>query len=165
MEQQEFLQGLEENKLPTGLNVLTILTFIGCAIALISGCMEFVNADKRLAEMQDLMNSGKLDKMPDFMKGMINEQTIELLKLQVANKVPMIIIGLLSTGLCFVGALQMRKQKMQGYYLWLIGEILPLIGAAIFISFAVFKGFGMIGLLFPLVFIILYTIHRKYLTK
>jgi hypothetical protein len=64
-----------------------------------------------------------------------------------------------------MGALQMRKRKMQGYYMWLIGEILPFIGVALFISFKVFSGFALIAVMFPVVFIILYTVQRKHLTK
>ena len=164
MEQENSMNPMEENKLPTTLNVLTILTFIGCAIGLISGIWTFLGAEKQIANYEKAL--AKIDSStPDFVKGMMNEETLELMRIQAANKVPMMVFGLISVILCLMGALQMRQRKMQGYYLWLVGEILPIIATVIFIGFAVFKGFAMLGLLIPLIFIILYTIQRKHLTN
>jgi hypothetical protein len=163
MEQTNFLDEFEEKKLPSTLNVLTILTFIGCGVGLLSGIWQFVNAEKGVADLEKTLSDPNMAKMPEFMKGMINQDTLELAKLQAANKIPMIIIGILSMGLCLFGALQMRKKQMQGYYLWLIGELLPFVGIVIFINLSVFKGFGLIGVVFPLIFVILYTAQRKHL--
>jgi hypothetical protein len=56
--------------------------------------------------------------------------------------------------------------KVEGYFLWLIGEILPFISAVIFINAAsTYRGFAIIGILIALVFIILYTVNKKYLTR
>jgi hypothetical protein len=45
--------------------------------------------------------------------------------------------------------------------LWLIGEIIPLIGTMLFLGAASLSGFGLIGIVFPIIFIILYTVYRK----
>jgi hypothetical protein len=82
------------------------------------------------------------------------------------NRVPITLIGVLGIGLCFFGALQMRKLKMQGYYLYLVGEILPLIGSVIFLGMASLSGVpGIITIVFLLLFILLYTLQRKYLVN
>jgi hypothetical protein len=166
MEEENFLNQMEEEKLPSTLNVLTILTFIGSAFGLLSGIWGFIGADKQVANLQLMMNdSEKMSKMPEFMKGMFSQEMLEQAKLQAANKIPLLIIGVLSAILCIIGALQMRKQKMQGYYMWFIGEILPFIGIVLFVSIKMLKGFALIGVLFTLVFMILYTVQRKHLTK
>jgi hypothetical protein len=164
MEQQDYLTAPETKKNGT-LNVLTILTFIGCGIGLLGSIYGYTAAEKNLAQMEQFVNGGDADKLPGFMKGMITEESLAMARLQVANKLPLLIVNLLGVGLCLAGAVQMRKQKMEGYYYWLIGELLPFVGVAIFSSFAAFKGFAMIGLIFPLLFIILYTTQRKNLVK
>lgn len=162
MEQENFMNPMEENKLPTALNVLTILTFIGSGIGLISSCYNFFAADKQVANMEDALT--KMDKAPEFMKNMINQETLEMTKTMAANKFPILIFGLVGIILCVMGALQMRKLAMQGYYLWLIGEILPVIASVIFIGVGIFKGIaGIFLVIFLLVFIILYTVQRKHL--
>jgi hypothetical protein len=65
--------------------------------------------------------------------------------------------------LCVFGAIQMRQLKKQGYFLYLIGELLPLVAVFLFMGIGALKGFGAITLVIPLVFIILYTMQRKHL--
>ena len=86
-------------------------------------------------------------------------------KTMAANKIPIVILNMLGYALCLIGAIQMRGRKKQGYSLWLIGEILPLASSFIFIGAVLFSGWKMAFLAFPLLFIILYTVQRKHLTK
>ena len=81
------------------------------------------------------------------------------------NRIPLLIVGLIGTALCIYGALEMRKQKMQGYYMWLLGEVLPWVGVILFTGTILFKTFIVWFLILPIVFIILYTLQRKHLTK
>jgi hypothetical protein len=118
-----------------------------------------------VALIEKAMKDANRADMPSFVKKFINEDTLALARLQAQNKIPILVINLLSFGLCLAGAIQMRKQKMMGYYYWLIGELLPIAGMAIFASFAAYKGFGMFGLLVPAIFIVLYSTQRKNLTK
>ena len=80
------------------------------------------------------------------------------------NKIPLFIFGLVGVLLWVYGALQMRKLKKEGYTLWLIGEILPWIGTIIFLP-VFFKTIFAYFMIFPVLFIILYTIQRKHLVK
>ncbi|MBS4042476.1 MAG: sulfite exporter TauE/SafE family protein [Chitinophagaceae bacterium] len=165
MEQEHTMNPMEENKLPTTLNVLTILTFIGCAIGLITSVSTFFSGEKNIAKMEEAYN--KMDpNTPQFVKDMVSPEKIELMKLMEANKYPMLIFGLLGVALCLMGALQMRKRKMQGYYLWLIGEILPFITAGIFVGFGMYSGFmGIFGIVVLIIMVLLYTMQRKHLTN
>ena len=144
------------------LKTLTVLTFIGSAIGFCGGIWQFIHAEKGVADMEAAMNNPDL---PDFAKKMMTPEALEAAKLQAANKLPLLIIGLLGVILCTVGAMQMRKLKQQGYYLWLIGEILPVIGSVLFLGAAAFSGGFMVYIIYGILvlFIILYTLQRKYL--
>lgn len=152
----------EEKKLPSLLNVLTILTMIGCAFELIAGTLNIVNGRKNLDKLEELQNSGQLDNAPAFMKNFTGPEAMENARLAFENRIPLFVMMLAGMGLCLYGALQMRKLQKNGYFMWLIGELLPTVGSIILI------GIGFVGnagwmLLFPLLFIILYTTQLKYL--
>jgi hypothetical protein len=149
-------------KLPTGLNVLTILTFIGCAWELYSTVNNFIGGKKALEEMEKAQE--KLAEAPAWARKLAGPEVQEMMLQSFNNKVPLLIIGLIAVTLCFYGALQMRKLKKEGYFLWLVGEILPFIGSVIFIP-ALFNTLFIYFSIFPLLFIVLYTFQRKHLTK
>jgi hypothetical protein len=149
-------------KLPTGLNVLTILTFIACAWELYSNFNNFIGGKKALADLEKAQD--KLAEAPAWARKFAGPEVQEMMRQSLNNKVPVLIIGLIATALCFYGALQMRKLKKEGYFLWLVGEILPFISSVIFIP-AFFNTIFIYISIFPLLFIILYTVQRKHLTK
>ena len=149
-------------KLPTGLNVLTILTFVGCAWELYSTVNNFIGGKKALEEMEK--DQEKLAEAPAWARKLAGPEVQEMMLQSFNNKVPIFIIGLIAVTLCFYGALQMRKLKKEGYFLWLVGEILPFIGSVIFVP-ALFNTLFIYFSIFPLLFIILYTVQRKHLTK
>lgn len=157
------LNEFENSKLPSSLNVLTILTIIACCLFFIGEIYGFVTAKKSYEETKQLIESGKLDEAPGFVKGMVNENTLKLQKKRMENKMPIMVLGVVGLGLCFYGALEMRKRKKQGYTFWLIGELLPFVTTFIFIGASAFSGMGLLYCLFPLIFIILYTVNRKHL--
>jgi hypothetical protein len=153
----------EKKALPTGINVLTILTFIWSGFEFLGYLWQFFGAKKSIESMEEAINSDKFDDMPAFLKGMMTPEALEIARKQYENRIPIFIIGLLAVSLCVFGAIQMRKQKQQGYFLYVIGEILPIISMLIFVGFGFFSGFKIIGLIFPVAFIILYTMQRKHL--
>lgn len=161
-----FSMPVEKPKLPSGLNVLTILTFIGCGIGFLSMAYNFVNAKSGLEKMEAAINSPDFDKMPEFAKKMMSPEALEMARKSYENRIPLTLIALVGIVLCLVGALQMRKLKAQGYMLYVIGEILPLIGYLIFVGVASLTGFmGIISVCIVLLFVILYTAQRKYLVN
>lgn len=148
-------------KLPSGLNVLTILTFIGCAFALIGSIWSFITAKSSYEKMIDAQD--KMENAPAWAKSLMSPEMIEMSRKSLENRVPILILGIVGVALCFYGALQMRQLKKQGYIMWLLGEILPLVAAVFFVGFGIFSGFYLLILLFPVAFIILYTTQRKHL--
>lgn len=159
--QENYLSELEAKKLPSTLNVLTILTFVGSGLAFLSSIWGYFSIDKSYEQMQKMQSDPNMEQMPGFVKSMMNEDALKLLKLQVDNKLPILIVGIIGIVLCVWGALKMRKLEKQGFYFWLMGEIVPIIGTIIIIGLGFFKGFAMIGLIFPLIFIILYATQLK----
>lgn len=152
----------DEKKLPSLLNVLTILTMVGCAFELIFGTLNVVNGRKNLDKLEELQSSGQLDNAPAFMKKFAGPEALENARLAYENRIPLFVMMLAGMALCLYGALQMRKLQKNGYFMWLIGELLPTAGSIILI------GMGFVGnagwmLAFPLIFIILYSTQIKYL--
>jgi hypothetical protein len=152
---------IETNKPSSFLNVLTILSIIGSIFSLLQAVFAFFTADKNYQSMKKTMSSPELDNAPGFVKGMFNEKTLMMAEKMADNKLPILITGVIGAVICLWGAIEMRKLKKQGYTLWMIGEMLPIVTVSIFIGAAAFSGLALIGYLFPLVFIILYTVYRK----
>jgi hypothetical protein len=160
-EHLNFAAEQNNKKLPTGLNVLTILTFIGCAYELYSNVSNFLKGRKAIEEMEKAQE--QMAAAPSWAKKMMGPDMMEFITKSFENRIPLLIVGLIGTALCVYGALEMRKQKMQGYYLWLAGEILPWIGIILFTGTIIFKTFIVWFLIIPIIFILLYTLQRKHL--
>lgn len=157
-------EDLEEKEKLKTLRTLTVLTFIACAIVFIFSIWGFVAADDRYQKMQEAIDNGTVAKLPAFLQKMYTPEKLEQLQKMAENKIPLLIIHLVCTSLCFFGALQMRKLKADGYWMWLIGEILPYFGMAFFVGIDSVTGlFNFIGYAIVAVFIILYSMQRKYL--
>jgi len=155
-------------KLPSGLNVLTILSFIGCAIQLLSSGWAFLNAQKSYEGMDEVISKMNSDDMPGWAKSMMGspETFREMITKSYENRIPILLLSLAAVALCFYGALQMRKLKKQGYILYVIGEILPFLISALFIGMFMFSGVTMIiSICIAALFILLYTMQRKHLVN
>ncbi len=152
---------IETTKPSSTLNVLTILSIIGSVISLIFSVVGYLFAETALEQKQKMIASGQVNELPGFVKSQYNQEAMRLAENMVDNKLPILITGIVSVILCFYGVMEMRKLKKQGYIIWLIGELLPLISTYLFIGIATFYGLGMLGIVVPLVFIILYTIYQK----
>ena len=153
-----FAEG-EKPTLPSGLNVLTILTFVGSGLAFLSSIWSFTNADKGYKDI--VAAQDKLADAPAWAKGMMGPGMVEIARKSMENKLPILLLGLVATALCVYGAIEMRKLKKQGFILWLAGEILPIVSGVLFIGTGMFTGFTLIMMLFPAIFIILYVVQRK----
>ena len=160
---KDSLDFLNEGKpvMSTGLNVITILTIIGCVIGLIGSVYSFATAEKSYREVKAQVESGKLDDAPEFMKSMLRPEMVNMMRKSYENKLPILLISLAGIGLCLWGAIEMRKLKKQGYFLWLAGEVIPIVGTVAILGTAALSGFGLIALIIPIIFIILYTVFKK----
>lgn len=168
MEQQEsiFLNEYEEKEKKGSLNVLTILTFIGCGFAYLGGIWQFFTAQTNYEKLNDVISSGKMDQAPGFLKSIYSPEYLEQVHKMAENKLPLLIVALISASLCLFGAIQMRKLKADGYWLWLIGEVLPFAGLGFFVGAGALIGWSAyFYYAIVLVFVILYSVNKKYLTR
>ena len=151
-------------KIPSGLNVLTILTFIGCGLFGLLTLLMPVIYKFLLNIMDKAASSGKEfseKELADMEKGRA------AMELVTNNMIPTMIIGMIGIVLCFVGALWMRKLKKDGYWLYIAGQLLPLIAGFFILGSKQYTGVSsyIFGIGIPVLFAILYTTQRKYLTK
>lgn len=152
-------------RLPGSINTLTILTFIGSGLLFLLSIYGFIMVEKQYEQTSELLNSGKIDELPAFMRNMITPESLELMRKQADNKVPMLIVGLVGLGLCVYGAIQMRNLLKQGYYLWLLGVIVPTITSVIILGpLSVVNGImSYIFIAIEVIFAVLYATQLKYM--
>lgn len=156
----------DKPKLPTGLNVLTILTFIGSGLQLLGVVFGFTGAKKNFEEkdkMLEQMNSGN---MPGWAKSFMPDPAKydELMTNAYENRIPIMLLGLIAVSLCVYGAIQMRKLKKQGFPIYVVGQLLPFISSALFMGTAALSGVAfMVGVGITVLFILLYLVQRKHL--
>ena len=151
----------EPGKIPDMLNVLTILTFIGCGISAILGTWGLLHAKASY----DQLAASNLNDNPAYgiMQRLYGGDPVETTRISYENRLPLFLLGLIGWALCTYGALQMRKLKKPGYYIYLIGEVLPILSTFLFFEkfaggiFYIFS-YCLLGL-----FIILYSTQVKYL--
>jgi tryptophan-rich sensory protein len=104
--------------------------------------------------------------MPDIAKKMMGdpEQYLMMITKSFENRIPILVITLVAAALCIYGAMQMRQLKKQGFLIYVVGEILPIISTALFIGVFMFTGINMIiAMAIALLFIIMYAVNRKHL--
>ena len=150
--------------LPSGINVLTILTFIGCGLGLLFVLLTPVMNKFFLSFMEKAQTSGReltAKELGDIEKG---KAVIELTQ---ANMMPLMAIGVVSIALCLAGAIMMRKLKKDGFWIYTGGELLPVIGNFIILGVAQFTGVVsvVLGVGVPVLFVILYAMQKKYLVN
>ncbi|MFM6925555.1 MAG: hypothetical protein ACKOU7_08640 [Ferruginibacter sp.] len=155
-------------KLPSGLNVLTILSFIGCALQLLVSLYGFFSAKKSYDNLDKLTEQMNSENMPGWVKSMMGdpEKMVKTITKSYENRIPIVLLSIAAIGLCFYGAMQMRKLKKQGFPLYTIGELLPFLTQVLFIGTFSLTGFGMyLSVGFAALFILLYSLQRKHLVN
>ena|SRR6218665_898512 len=140
-------------KMPDMINVLTILTFIWCAYEVFNAILGYtiVCSQKLPGDNEKLANSP--------LAGLFSSLSETLVK-SCEMRVPILIAHLVCTALCFIGALQMRKLKKSGFFLYLVGEM----GAPLAMVFLIGGIMSFTGFIFPIVFVILYATQVKHMS-
>ncbi len=159
-------QEIDMQKVPSGINVLSILTFIGCSIGLIFSVIGFFSAKTNFEKKEDTMEKMYSAEAPAFVKAMLpsKENYDAMTTKSYENRIPILLLTVIALALCFVGALQMRKRRKQGYLLYVIGQLLPFLTSAFFIGLFSLSGMVFYFLaFFTLLFLFLYTMQRKHL--
>jgi hypothetical protein len=153
-------------KLPQGLNILTILTLVWGGISTLSALWSFISAKTSLESKDKVMAQMNDPNMPSFFKSMMPDMAHfeEMIIKSFENRIPIAILGLTASVLCIMGALQMRKRKKQGFLLYVIGSFLPFLTSALFIGMFALSGPAMYFMVFiTILFIVLYAMQRKHL--
>jgi hypothetical protein len=151
--------------LPGMLNVLTILTFIGCGLAYLGGIYNLYTTsqyESQMAQMQEAQDQiGDEGMAADMMKA-----SIEMFEKTYEYRYIIFISTILFTTLCLIGALQMRKLKKSGFMLYTIGELAPIVLTAALIGFSLAGGLMIVfSSIIAVIFVILYATQRKYLVN
>lgn len=160
----DVLNSGETKKLPSGLNVLTILTFIGCGIfGLLTLLTPVIN--KFLLNLMDKAASSGQDLSAKQLAEM--EKGRAAIELTNQNMIPLITVGMVGIILCFIGALWMRKLKKDGYWIYVAGELAPILAMFFIMGTAQYTSIWsyIFGIGLPVLFVILYTLQKKHLVK
>lgn len=163
MENQDVFPG-EQPAIPSGLKVLTVLTFIGCGVGalLLFAIRPLYSFLLKMIEQAE--SSGKefsAKELDDMRKGK------EAMNNVLANLTPILITGFIGIILCFIGALWMRKLKKDGFWLYTAGELMPSIASIVILGTSQLQG-GMaifMSLILPVLFVVLYAFQRKHLVN
>lgn len=166
MEQQDFLSEMDQNKLPSSLNTLTILTFIGSGFAILFSAItpwviKLMKGFMEKAMSGDAAANLTPKQLEDMRKG--NEMYDLILK-NANITIPVTIVCAIAS---IVAAVMMRKRKKDGLTIYIAAEILPVVVSIILLGSAQFNGVMsyVLGLGLPLLFITLYVMQKKHLTK
>ena len=135
------LEDKDMKKLPQMLNVLTILTYIGCGLGLLGILLGFLGV-------------GLLSSL-----GSSSAQGAEIASTVSKYATISLVLSLVGIALCFFGAMKMRNLQKVGFYLYVAGQLVPII----FTFATAGVSFGVVGVIIPLVFIILYATQLKFL--
>ncbi|HMH21192.1 MAG TPA: hypothetical protein VK563_05430 [Puia sp.] len=153
----------EKKKIPEMLNVLTILTFIGSGFGFLGAIWSYMSATKQYNRVLDAQS--KIEGASDFAKSFMGPDPLALAQKTLDNRLPIMLLNMVASALCLYGAIQMRKLKKTGYSIYVIGEILPIAALFIFIGLGLYGAFMLaIILIFPTLFIILYSTQLKHLS-
>ncbi|NBP05316.1 MAG: hypothetical protein EBV15_03720 [Bacteroidetes bacterium] len=164
MENQTLDQQPQAKNMNASINVLTILTFIGCVFAFISAIFSLYSSGKSMERIPLMQEQAYQLSETSETAAEIMMQSIDAIRKQYENRYLLLIVNLLATGLCVFGALEMRKMRKNGFYLWLTGELLPILITVAIIGFNLMGGIVLgASLLFAGVFIVLYGLQVKHM--
>ncbi len=147
-------------RIPGFLKVLCILSFTGVSIALVMGVYNLLTLGSTLAQLKSSMDTLKSlgsslgNGLDNYANSLIHYGTLYYIIIIVASLI------------CLTGVMMMWKQRKSGYYIYILGEIAPAIAA-----FALLGGYGalgtalmIMGVVFPIAFIIMYGLNLKHLS-
>ena len=142
--------------LPTFINVLTILTFVGAGLFMLAAVYNVSSIEKQKRDIEILKESGMLENNPfGDISGVMDVALKYVWELNITSFV--------CCALCILAAVMMRKLKKLGFFIYLFAQI---IGVAVPLYFmsghnSIFS--IVIGLIFPLAFVIMYGVNFKHM--
>ena len=160
-DQRDYLHHSFEVKpaVPNGINVLSILSFIGSGFQILGGIAAYLIipfSAKSVPETRGLEKSRELKPFSGFLKWSA-DATLK----QYEYRLPILIVTIITALICIYGVLQMRKLKKQGFAIYSSAELaLPLFTAVVIDLWS-----SIFGFVIAIVFIILFGLQRKHLTQ
>lgn len=153
---------------PTFLTVLCILTFVGAGIGFLGAVYGLATIQSTIAQLEQSRDS--LSELGSTFGDDFND--IMASQIEVTKKYGLIsaILNTVGNGLCLLGAFWMWSLKKNGFYVYIIGQILPLIASfglmggmdlGMFAGLAV--GAMIVGAMIPVAFIIMYGLNLKHM--
>lgn len=158
-DQRDYLQHSFEVKprIPGGINVLSILSFIGSGFQILGGIIGYFMISytvKSLPETRALEKSREMKPFSGFLKWS-SDATLK----QYEYRLPLLIVTIVAALFCIYGVVQMRKLKKQGFAIYSAAELaLPLFTAVVIDIWS-----SLFGLVIAILFIILFGVQRKHL--
>jgi hypothetical protein len=159
-DQRDYLQHSFEVKpaVPNGINVLSILSFIGSGFQVLGGIAAYLIIPFSAKSVPETRGLEKAREMKPF-SGFLRWSADATLK-QYEYRMPILIVTMITALVCIYGVLQMRKLKKSGFTVYSIGELaLPLFTAVLIDVWSAIFGF-----VIAILFIILFWVQRKHLT-
>ncbi|MBI4946401.1 MAG: hypothetical protein HY840_08375 [Bacteroidetes bacterium] len=144
---------------PQFLTVLCILTYIGVGITIIGSIVGWWSI-RAMSAMMDA-SSNTMEEMPGLDMSAMPDMEKMMNTLRYSNI--LLFSGVIGSLICLVGALQMWKQKKAGFFIYVIGEVAPIIVSIVCLGTATISGWSAISLIFPVVFLILYGLNLKHM--
>jgi len=155
---KEIIDNASPKQRPVFITVLCILTFSGAGLTIITSLFSIFTMgqlETTMNDMNDVFRNG--DIRMDF------GNSYRWMKISY-------VLNLAGALLCLAGALFMWKLKKLGFYIYLVGQILPIIVSFMTMSsikMGPFASFGIIasfiGMLFPIAFVIMYGLNLKHM--
>lgn len=146
----------EEPKRPQFLTVLCILTYIGSGLGIVFGILGWWVIKKMMPAMEGMEGMDSYSEM----EGMMSEATLAAMEwIDVTT-----VVSIAGCLICLVGALQMWNLKKSGFYIYVVGELAPVIVSAILLGSVAFSEWSMIaGSVLAVLFVVLYALNLKHM--
>ncbi|MBI4930332.1 MAG: hypothetical protein HY841_06185 [Bacteroidetes bacterium] len=155
-------------KRPTFLTVLCILTYVGVGLGIVMSVVAWwgMHAAQAMMDATSSMAEGMTEAAGTDMSsipGMGDAMAEANAAIKWANVT--LIVSIVGALLCLVGALQMWKLKKMGFFIYVVGELAPVIATAVLLGGSAFGGMSLVmGAVFPVLFVILYGLNLKHMS-
>ena len=156
--------GTPAPQIPGFLKVLCILSFIGCGLGIIFSIVGFLAAQTAgaMMGMAEGMAEGMAGTDMSAVPGMEDAMTAANMAMKYAYV--LLGVGIVGSILCLVGAIQMWKLKKSGFYIYVVGEMVPPILTVVLMGMNAMGAMGVFGLIIPIAFTVMYALNLKHLS-
>ena len=156
-------------KRPTFLTVLCILTWVGCAISLVTNALAMM-AMGAVSSFKDAVNENA-SALSDSL-GVTMADGAQA-KMDAANATAnsaiaagstIFLIGIIGAVLALIGSVLMWKLKKMGFYVYVIAEIAPVVAMAVLLGGTAFSGgMAIASMVLPVAFVVMYGLNLKHM--